>query len=74
AERVLPCRVLPAEATGQPGCHLSVGVPGGPDGRHHSPGWRTRQARRLPIASWSTMRPPLTAGYGWQPPRAAAGL
>jgi len=31
AKRVLPCRVLPAEATGQPGCHLSVGVPGGPE-------------------------------------------
>ncbi len=49
SERVLPCRVLPAEATGQPGCHLSVGVPGGPDGRHHSPGWRTRPARCRPM-------------------------
>ena len=49
AERVLPCRVLPAEATGQPGCHLSVGVPGGPDGRHHSPRWRTRPARCRPM-------------------------
>jgi hypothetical protein len=33
------------------------------------------QAGTMPAdASWSTMRPPLTAGYGWQPPRAAAGL